>query len=518
MNPRRKPVYQDTPELEQARAAFIRQDFPKSLRLFEKAVKKQPHNILALTDAARAHGQRYELDQALKFNRHLLKISGKKNHQALFLAGQSLRMSYRPDEALDTLQLAKQADPSHPETRLELAVLFERRHQLENALEEVDHFLGSQPHQPEGLLLRARILRRIGDSTEASSIYQKLTSSNSCSALTQSQAWNEWSHLLDQENDFEQAFHHLLKSKEILQNLPETQQASQRSQQEKEWANHFNASLNPDIIQSWISRSNSPDHRSILLTGCPRSGTTLIEKILDAHPSIVSADELGAFTDYIFPGLLKDHRDEEGFFDATTLENIPAQRLLHQEKRYRHYLEGAIDQQVGDRILVDKNPSITHYIAATLRLWPNNHILYALRDPRDVALSCFFRWLPINSVSVRFNTFEDTCKRTSEELTCWHKLREMIPADRWRETRYEDTIADYTTESARLLKWMDLPWDDTLKNYRSHLQQRGVNSPTYEAVNQPIYKKALDRWKNYETQISKHFPLLESVMEKFNYR
>jgi len=513
----RDPVFRDSSELQQARNLFIRQEYQKSLKLFEKVVRKQPKNVLALTDAARAHGQRYELETALKFIRQILRISGG-DARGLLMAGQSLRMSHRQDEALDTLEEARKADPKNQDVHLELAVLYERRHQLEDALESVNQFLGIVPGQSEGLLLRARILRRLGDAGEAVGIYEGLTTGSRSPLQTKAQAANEWAHLLDSQGGYDDAFQKLQESKVILAKVPEFAQTVERSKKEQQWAEHFNASLTSEQIEGWIARGGDlAVEKSILLTGCPRSGTTLIEKILDAHPEIVSTDELGAFTEYIFPALIKGHRDEDGFFSATTLEEISTQRLVFQEKRYRRYLEAAINEKVGGRYLVDKNPSVTHYIAATLRLWPKNRILYALRDPRDVALSCFFRWLPMNTVSVRFSSFEETCRRTAEELSCWGRLRKMIPEERWLETRYEDTVADYSGEARRLLEWMELPWDEGITGYRDHLRKRGVNSPTYEAVNQPIYTKALDRWKNYRSHIEEHFPILEPVMEKFGY-
>ena len=513
---RRKPVFQETPDLKKARTLFVRQEYQKSLKLFEKVVRKQPHNILALTDAARAHGQRYELETALRFIRQILKITGG-NARGLLLAGQSLRMCHRQEEALHTLEKAQAADPSSYDVHLELAVLYERRHQLELALESINQFLAIVPDQSEGMLLKARTLRRMGETEEAKRIYEDLTTGSSSPLQTKAQAANEWAHLLDSQGSYDEAFDKLLESKRIMTRVTEFSQAVERSKLEQSWASHFNASLTQSHLEDWTARRSGAGEKSILLTGCPRSGTTLIEKILDAHPEIVSADELGAFTDYIFPALIKGHRDEKGFFDAATLEGIPLPRLVVQEKRYRKYLEAAIDQKVGDRYLVDKNPSVTQYIAANLRLRPQNRILYALRDPRDIAVSCFFRWLPINSVSVRFTSFEETCRRTEEELSCWGSLRDIIPQERWMETRYEDTVADYEGEARRLLSWMDLEWDGSIVGYRDHLRERGVNSPTYEAVNQPIYTRALARWENYRSQIEKHFSILEPAMDKFGY-
>ena len=309
----------------------------------------------------------------------------------------------------------------------------------------------------------------------------------------------------------------LQESKQILIGLPETNIAQKRSDQEHRWLHHLTDSVTPSHFKSWSQRESPNSPESVLLTGCPRSGTTLIEKILDAHPSVISADELSAFTKFILPGLVKGKRDSKGFFDADILDRLPAFRLKKQEQRYTQYLQEAMNEKIGDRILIEKSPSTTFLIPAYQRLWPRNRILYALRDPRDIAISCFFRWLPMNSVSVRYQKLEDTCKRTAEELEAWLKLRQQLPKNSWHETRYEDTVADYSQESQKVLEWMGLPWDDSISNYRSHMEKRGVNSPSYAAATQPIYTGALERWKHYEECLEPHLDILQPCMEALNY-
>jgi tetratricopeptide (TPR) repeat protein len=515
-NQAQQVTYQDTPELEKARAAFIQENYPKSLRLFERAVKRQPNNLMALTDAARAFGQRYEIKKAQKLVDRMLMLAGD-NPQIQLLAGQTKRMIYRVDDALPLLEKAACASQISPEAHLELAVLYERRHRLDEALEQVEKFLHQEPNNPEATLLKARIHRRNGDAEQASHMYEEISSRTGCLSTTKAEALNEWANVLDSQHDYQTAMEKLAESKQILIGLPETNSAQKRSDQEHRWLNHLTDSVTPAHFKNWNERESPNTPESILLTGCPRSGTTLIEKILDAHPSIISADELSAFTQYILPGLVKGKRDSEGFFDADVLDRLPAFRLKKQEQRYTQYLQEAMNEVIGDRILIDKNPSTTFLIPAYQRIWPRNRILYALRDPRDIAISCFFRWLPTNSVSVRYQTLEDTCRRPAEELETWLKLREMLPENIWHETRYEDTVANHIQESQKVLEWMGLPWDDSISDYRSHMEKRGVNSPTYAAVTQPIYTGALDRWKHYEEHLAPYMSILDPCMQALGY-
>lgn len=516
-----QPVtYQDTPELEKARAAFIQENYTKSLRLFERAVKRQPNNLMALTDAARAYGQRFEIKKALRLVDRMLMLAGD-NPQIQLLAGQTKRMIYRTDDALPLLEKAAQSRQQNSQVsadaHLELAVLYERRLRLENALEQTEQFLHHDPTNAEATLLKARILRRSGEATQAAQIYEELASRNGCTSGTKAEALNEWANLLDSQHDYRAAVEKLTESKDILIRLPETKIAQKRSEQEHRWLHRITDTVTPDHFKNWSGRESPNTPESVLLTGCPRSGTTLIEKILDAHPSVISADEFTAFTQFILPSLVKGKRDDEGFFDADTLDRLLPLRLKKHEQRYTQYLEDAMHEKIGGRILIDKNPSTTFLIPAYQRIWPRNRILYALRDPRDIVISCFFRWLPVNSVSVRYQTLEDTCKRTAEELEAWLKLRQQLPDGSWHETRYEDTVQNHTQESQKVLEWMGLPWDDSISNYRSHMEKRGVNSPTYAAVTQPIYTGALERWKNYESILAPHLPILEHCIQALDY-
>jgi uncharacterized protein HemY len=509
-------VYQDNPDLQKARAAFLRQEYPLSLRLFEKCAKRQPNNLMALTDAARAFGQRFEIARALDCIRRMRQLA-EGDARAMFLAGQSLRMAYRSDDAVELLRQTVRIGTPPAEAHLELAVLLERRHLLDEAMESVGRYLGEAPNNPEGTLLMARILRRRGEMPQACAVYEELATRNGSIPATRARALNEWANLLDSLQDYDAAFSKLLESKALLAAMSETGAVSRRMIQEQSRLDHLTESTTPDHLSRWCDGEAIQDQQTVLLTGCPRSGTTLIEKILDAHPGVLTADEFAVYPNLILPRLLHCMRVGSERFDADFLDRLPADTLRREALEYIRNLEEVMGEPIGARILVDKNPSMTFLLASTFRLLPRNRVLFALRDPRDIAVSCFFRWLPINSVSVSFLSFEGACMRTAAELECWLRIRPMLPEGRYLETRYEDTVADYSGEARRILDWMGLTWDDSIADYRDHMRRRSVNSPTYEAVDKPIHRSALARWKNYEGKIAEHLPIMCPVIDKLGY-
>jgi hypothetical protein len=251
-----------------------------------------------------------------------------------------------------------------------------------------------------------------------------------------------------------------------------------------------------------------------LLTSFPRSGTTLLEQVLDSHPGLVSSDEREAFARDIFPAMWMTPTTRTPTVEA--LDAIPLERLAAQRERYLSYMSAALNQPIGSRIHLDKNPPFTLLIPAILRLFPEMKLLIALRDPRDVVLSCFMQYLPLNTNSVCYLSLERTVDRYIVDMGVWRHLRELLPRC-WLEVRYEETVANMQQEARRALDFLELPWDPQVLNYRERLKTKAVASPTYEAVSKPLYTSSIGRWKHYEKYFEPCLANLRPFIEAFGY-
>ena len=136
--------------------------------------------------------------------------------------------------------------------------------------------------------------------------------------------------------------------------------------------------------------------------------------------------------------------------------------------------------------------------------------------PRDVVVSCFLQYLPLNPNSVCFLTLERTARRFATDLAAWRRLRDLI-ASPWLEVRYEDTVGNLEREARRALEFLGLPWEEQVLNYRDRLKTKVVGSPTYEAVSQPLYTRAIGRWKNYQEFLEPYLPILQPAVEAGGY-
>jgi hypothetical protein len=178
-------------------------------------------------------------------------------------------------------------------------------------------------------------------------------------------------------------------------------------------------------------------------------------------------------------------------------------------------MEGMLGEPIGARLHLDKNPAVNLMIPALRRVFPELKLIVALRDPRDVIVSCFLRYLPITPVSVCFLTLDRVVDRFVLDMGAWLKMRDMI--SNWVEVRYEDTVHDLAREARRVLEALALPWDDAVLRYRDRAKHKPVRSPSYEEVARPIFTSSLGRWQNYERHLAPALEKLSPVIKAMGY-
>jgi hypothetical protein len=396
---------------------------------------------------------------------------------------------------------------------LELARLYERTHRLDEAEDLIERTVRAGYDLPLVAIVRGRIQRRQKRLEEAETTFHALIQRVSDDSQWACQAWGELAQMKDSAGDWEGAIQAIEQCKRV---------------QKRHEAPHWEASENlqsqmrrlidgitRDEFKRWRDEAaHLPPARIALLTGFPRSGTTLLEQLLDAHPDLVSSEE----RDFIGRDLLRNFMSRRGktpFLDVLN-ERGPDEIEL-QRRRYFEAMEYLLGEPIADRMHLNKNPSYNLMIPLMLRLFPETRLIIALRDPRDVVVSCYMRYLPLNSVSVRFLDVQRTAERYAFDMTAWLKFREFIDVP-WCQVRYEDVVAHAESQARKALDTLGMTWDGQVLDYRQRISEsKRVNSPSYEAVAEPIYSRAVGRWKNYEQYLEPVLATLEPFVREFGY-
>jgi len=238
----------------------------------------------------------------------------------------------------------------------------------------------------------------------------------------------------------------------------------------------FGESITADHLRSWGAQKDWETHcNSRKLTGFPRSGTTLLENLLDAHSGLVSSEELQVFGRDILDSSWKESHEITPP-TAAAFDDIPLSKLQHLRKRYIAAIEETLDEPIGDRVHLDKNPTHTLFIPAIVRLFPETRFLIALRDPRDVVVSCYFQYLPLNPTSTSFLTIDATARRYALDLGMWLRSGlSWIPRPGSKSVTKMWSRTSKPPQASTFLFAATL--EDAVLRYRDRLAVKTVHSP-----------------------------------------
>lgn len=246
-----------------------------------------------------------------------------------------------------------------------------------------------------------------------------------------------------------------------------------------------------------------PSEMPVFIVGMPRSGTTLMERIIASHPQAAGAGELPEFPRI---SSLVAPPNDLGHYVANTRQNLTKENIHKLADNYLHVLQQG--REGADRV-VDKLPGNFFHVGIIATLFPNATIIHAIRHPLDTGLSCYFQ----NFTDVRwaneFKTIGEIQCFTDEVMDYWHSV---LPNDAITDVKYEDLVEDTATHGQRLIEACGLTWDD--KSLEFHREEGVVKTASFWQVRQPIYTTSKMRWMNYAAHLGELADALPSAQRE----
>ncbi|MBB6124054.1 tetratricopeptide repeat-containing sulfotransferase family protein [Sphingobium subterraneum] len=264
------------------------------------------------------------------------------------------------------------------------------------------------------------------------------------------------------------------------------------------------AAIFDQIEGAWplpVSDADAPADDPIFIIGMPRTGTTLVDRILSSHPAVESAGELQAM-----PLAVKR---AAGTRTPTVLDpaTIAAAAGASMADIGVDYLRRASDHRRNSAArFTDKFPGNFLYAGFIARALPAAKIVCLRRHPMDTVLSNFRNLFAVGSryydYSYDLLDIAAYYARFDRMIAFW---REALPG-RVLELHYEELIADQEGQTRRLLDHCGLPWSDACLDF--HANAAPVSTPSAAQVRRPIYRDSVARWK-------RHAQVLEPVRRFF---
>jgi Flp pilus assembly protein TadD len=247
----------------------------------------------------------------------------------------------------------------------------------------------------------------------------------------------------------------------------------------------------------------------VFLVGFPRSGTTLLDQLLSGHPGIAVLEEKDTLQDVLHAHALDD-------VALGTFLGLDAAGLEPFRRAYWQQVAVFMPGRKTDSLFVDKLPLNSVFMPLVQRLFPQAKFIFALRDPRDVVLSCFMQSFDLNEAMQHFLSLEETARYYAAVMAVGADSVERL-GRRVHRIRYEDVVADTEGEARRLLDFLGLPWDPAVLDIQKTVRGKRINTPSYSQVSEPIYTRAKERWRRYEEQLQSVLPALQPFVERFGY-
>jgi tetratricopeptide (TPR) repeat protein len=249
------------------------------------------------------------------------------------------------------------------------------------------------------------------------------------------------------------------------------------------------------IEEHWVSAdltgsTTAAGEAPIFIIGMPRTGTTLVDRILSSHPEVESAGELQAMPLAVKKAAATSSRT------VLDPETVAAAAGCDMAGIGRAYLAIAQHHRRNpSRRFVDKFPGNFHYAGVIAAALPQAKIVCLRRDPMDTVLSNFRNLFAISS---RYYDYSYDLLDTAATYVRFDRLmaawREALPG-RILELRYEDLVSDQESETRRLLAHCGLAWSDQCLDF--HANTAPVATPSAAQVRRPIHRDSVARWKQH---------------------
>ncbi len=438
------------------------------------------------------------------------------NSAVLVMIGQQYHRLRQTDRARACFQRAVEVDPASVHARLSWAAWLERERRLDEANAQVDNCLAANSSEPSARYYRAFLFQRLGKNEEAEKILRDLVSGTFPDPNLSVSCFHLLAVVLDELGQYEEALQWLLKAKSLIRKQNQIAEMEASYDKADRARRSLLSQLTGEMIQRWSREppAVSLPRRLALLGGHPRSGTTLIEQILAAHPAIDAFDESEAFVSEVGDKLAPPPPAPP--LSARGLDALSPERVLELRRRYFKSLLRETHEKPDAELLLDKNPAPTASLHLWLRVFPESKVLIALRDPRDVVISCFFQNFSLTPLNANFLSLERSVKHYTDLMDTWLRLRDL-GGFQWMETRYEDVVARLETDSRRITEFLGLLWQASQSEFHEAARRKLVFSPTYSDVARPIHHRAIGRWRNYAAALEPFLPRLDRFVKAFGY-
>lgn len=404
-----------------------------------------------------------------------------------------------------------QRNPAHQQAQLQLAAVYERMNRLDDAGQLLRRIVDGQlvvddPVRKEIAHQQAKLAQRRGDAAASRALLERTGPADVSDYV------------------------HYFALAESCDKLGDTAAAMQalavahvRQGEEMRLVTPSRYAPDAPILPAAAVRMTAEEYRAwpvlqapaskqspVFIVGFPRSGTTLLEQMLDAHPKLQSMDER-PFFNILSDGL--------AHFNVRIPQDLHKLNQRDCDELRRHYWSLVCEKipRNWDAQLVDKNPLNMLWLPLISRLFPEAKFILALRHPCDVIVSCYMQNFRSTVLAMACTSLERLATAYVAAMEHWLHHVEVFQPD-MLVSRYEDLVTDFPGQTRRIAEFLGVGDAAPLQHFDAHARSKAfIGTPSYDQVIQPVNTRAVNRWARYREELAPALPILEPMLRHWHY-
>lgn len=480
----------------------------EALADFERSASLAPQNVAVLNAIGLCLTRLNRLDEAVAAFDEAIRVNPAlaSSHQR---KGVALSMAGDVTAARRAHERAIQLNPRDAEALASLATIAMRQGRKGEAIDLSDRASKIAPKLPMAVTAKALIANSEKQFAETEKLVRPILDQRDLDQHARAVLTGLLADALDGEGRYSEAFDAYRRENEELRTLNSPRFGTMRSVTDyvRDLSANFQA-IEPGLWQSAAPQDTSGVREHVFLLGFYRSGTTLLGQVLESHPDIVTLEE----RDFLLQPAARFLADGAGL---SILATLPEEEL---EAQRQSYWQAVRDSGVSfdGKILVDKHPLNTIKLPLIAKLFPHAKIIFAVRDPRDVILSCFRRHFEVSAAMYDLLTL-DGAARFYDAVMSFAEITKPIFARPHYEYRYEILVGDFDNWVGGLCEYLGVPFMPEMRKFQETASATAIRSPSGPQVTRELYREGVEQWRNYATSVAPVSDILKPWIEKFGY-
>jgi tetratricopeptide (TPR) repeat protein len=504
--------------MQRGQAAINAKNFAEAVACFTQAAKESPKDPQVQACLGQSYCWQGLREQGLKHLRvcaQLLLKKAKKNRDTRLALDLADQLQYWGDYSgsLDVCKQAVQINQEYVRGYQLLALSHSRLNQKKSALTAGRKALSLAPGSAMLVILLATLEIAEGLYEDARKRLEKILTHPAITPEEKFRAHKELARVLDKLKVFEQVFTHLHAAGEIAPRIPEV--AKQDAKFVPALLATYQAEFTADLLGRWAEATFPPGQPApVFLLGFMRTGTTLTQEVLGAHPKVFVADETDLVASVVVE--LKRISTFQGSVPEQ-LRQLDFAGVLYLRGFYWQRAKALFGDKMAGRLFLDKTTMNSIDLGVINCLFPDAKLVFLLRDARDVCLSCIMQTMIPTPSTVQLLTWQNTAQFYAQVMTWWLTVKPKLSMA-FVEFRYEDAVFDFEAAFKRVFGFMGLDWDPAVADFHKYAASKYIASPSFSQVAQPLYSSSVGRWQHYRDDFVEITPILQPFLDEYGYK